>query len=261
MRAVGSDTFRGTLHYRRECFLSGLASCGYEVDQPPKREPEPQDVLLVWNRHGLNEGHADRYERAGARVIVAENGFIGADEHGNQLYALALRHHLGAGEWAQGPEDRWSPLKVSLRQWRKDGREIIVLPQRGIGPKGVAMPAGWTEDVVTRLKQVTARPIRVRNHPGASRTDPWDDLQDAWAAVTWASGAGIKAICHGVPVFHELPQWIGSLSARFGISQIEEPYLGDRLPMLERLAHAQYSIQQISSGEPFRRLLELPFTR
>ena len=254
-RAVASDTLRATPHYRAEVFRAGLARLGYEVGQVPKASPAPQDVLLVWNRHGLNQNYAERYERAGARVIVVENGFIGTDGSGNQLYAIALNHHLGAGEWRIGAENRWARLKIRLKPWRCSGREIIVLPQRGIGPPGVAMPTGWTDDVVRRLKAVTDRPIRVRLHPGKSRTDPWDDLQDAWAAVTWASGAGIKAIVHGVPVFHELPQWIGSPSAKFGISQIEEPFLGDRLPMLERLAFAQWTLAEIASGEAFRSVL------
>lgn len=252
---VASDTFRDTPHYRRDCFLEGLKRCGYRVGAPPKPAPEPQDVLLVWNRHGINDVHAARYEAAGARVIVAENGYIGTDSAGHQLYAIALRHHLGAGEWKEGLEDRWTPLNVSLRPWRKDGREIIVLPQRGIGAKSIAMPSGWTEDVVRRLKKVTDRPIRVRHHPGMSRTDPWVDLQDAWAAVTWASGAGIKSIVHGVPVFCEMPSWIGRPAASFGVASVESPFLGDRLPMLRRLAWAQFSVAEIRSGLPFRCLL------
>jgi len=246
---------RQSPHYRRDLFLAGLARCGYAVDQPPKQNPDPCDVLLVWNRHNLNDEFAKRYEAAGARVLVAENGFIGTDGHGHQLFALALWHHLGAGSWREGAEDRWAPLNVPMRPWRAVGDEIVVLPQRGIGPLGVAMPRDWTEKVVERLKSVTHRPVRVRIHPGKSRTDPWPDLQNAWAAVTWASGAGIKAILYGVPVFHELPNWIGAPAARFGINDIEAPFLGDRLPMLRRLAWAQWRLAEIAAGEPFRWLL------
>lgn len=252
---IASDTLKGSPHYRGEVFREGLRRCGYSVGEPPKSRPDPRDVLLVWNRHGLNEVHAQRYEAAGARVLVTENGYIGRDPGGHQLYALALGHHLGAGEWTEGKEDRWSPLNVPLRPWRREGKEVIVLPQRGIGPKGVAMPKGWVDDVVSRLKRVTDRPVRVRFHPGASRTDPWEDLHDAWCALTWASGAGIKALAHGVPVFHELPSWIGKLAARFGIQDLESPFLGDRLPMFRRLSYSQWTLAELSSGEPFRRLL------
>lgn len=252
---IASDTFRETLHYRRDCFRSGLERCGYSVGHPPKLNPDPKDVLLVWNRHTLSDAHATRYEAAGARVLVAENGYIGADERGNQLYALALHHHLGAGDWKEGPQDRWSGLGIDLWPWRRTGREIIVLPQRGIGSPAIAMPAGWTDQVVARLKNITDRPVRVRLHPGMSRTDPWVDLQDAWAAVTWASGAGIKAIVHGVPVFCEMPHWIGLPAARYTLSRLEDPFLEDRLPMLRRLAWAQWRLEEIQTGEPFKWLL------
>lgn len=253
---VASDTLRTTLHYRRDCFLDGLRRCGYEVGQPPKPHPEPEDVLLVWNRHGVHGMHADRYEASGARVIVAENGYIGSDASGSQLYALALNHHLGAGVWSEGSEDRWSQLKIRLEPWRERGDEIVVLPQRGIGAKSIAMPSWWADDVVGRLRKLTDRPVRVRPHPGMSRTDPGPDLQRAWAAVTWASGAGIKSIVHGVPVFCEMPHWIGLPAARFGLSDLESPFLGDRLPMLRRLAWAQWTLTEIRTGKPFRRLLE-----
>lgn len=254
-RPVASDTLRETPHYRRESFRQGLRRLGYEVGAPPKSNPRPDDVLLVWNRNGPNDVHAARYQAAGARVIVAENGYIGADANGHQLYALALWHHLGAGEWKEEPKDRWSRLNIDLHPWRAHGDEIVVLPQRGIGPKGVAMPRDWTADVVSRLKRFTKRPVRVRQHPGKSRTDPLVDLRSAWAAVTWASGAGIKSIVYGVPVFHEMPEWIGKPAARSSVSELENPFLGDRLPMLRRLAWAQWTVDEIAQGEPFRWLL------
>ncbi len=252
---VASDTLRGTPHYRRDAFLTGLRRCGYTVGEPPKPHPDPRDVLVIWNRGILADAHAKRYEAAGARVIVVENGYIGADEAGHQLYAMALGHHLGAGQWKVGADDRWDRLKIEPLPWRRNGSEIIVLPQRGIGEPSVAMPAGWTEDVVRRLRKATDRPIRVRAHPGKDRTDPMVDLRDAWAAVTWASGAGIKAIVYGIPVFCELSSWIGLPAARFGVSGIEAPFLGDRLPMLRRLAWSQWTVAEIQSGEPFRWLL------
>lgn len=254
-KPVASDTFRDSLHYRRDCFLSGLSRCGYDVGHPPKVRPDRQDVLLVWNRGRANDIHAQRYEAAGARVIVAENGYIGADRDGHQLYAIALWHHLGAGKWHVGEEDRWSRLGIDLAPWRRAGDEIVVLPQRGFGAPGVAMPKSWPDDVVGRLRRLTDRPVRVRQHPGKDRTDPKDDLAHAWAAVTWASGAGIKAIVHGIPVFYEMPTWVGGPAAWFGFERVERPFLGDRLPMLHRLAWAQWGIAEIEEGQPFRHLL------
>lgn len=257
VQPVASDTLPPGHRYRRILFHRGLERRGYRVGQPPKARPGPHDVLLIWNRGAVNDHHARRYEAAGARVIVIENGYIGRDKRGDDLYAMALGHHLGAGTWhSEGGPARWAALNVPLTPWRKEGREVIVLPQRGFGEPGIAMPHGWEIDVVKRLQRATRRPIRVRPHPGKDRPDPDVDLQDAHCAVTWASGAGIKAICLGVPVFYEMPKWIGGAAATFGIGNIEDRFFGDRLPMLERLAWSQWSSDEIETGEPFKWLLQ-----
>jgi hypothetical protein len=67
--------------------------------------------------------------------------------------------------------------------------------------------------------------------------------------VTWGSGAGIKSIVAGIPVFHEMPNWIGAPAAKLGLDDIEQPFLGDRQPMLNRLAWAQWDLDEIASGE------------
>ena len=111
--------------------------------------------------------------------------------------------------------------------------------------------------MVKRLQQITDRPIVVRKHPGAAKSDPWPDLEGAWCAVTWGSGAAIKAMVAGIPVFHEMLNWIGAPAARFGVSNIEDCLTGDRERMLHRLSFAQWSLDEISSGEAFAWLFGL----
>ncbi len=250
-----ADTFHTSPYYRRDLFRKGLERLGYSTGYQPSMHPEPSDVLLLWNRSPHHDIYAKRYEAVGAKVIVAENGYIGSDSDGHILYAMALRHHNGAGDWRVGDEDRWAALGISLEPWRGLGTEIVVLPQRGIGEPGIAMPSGWTNDVVQRLRSITDRPVRVRPHPGKDKTDPRSDLINAWAAVTWASGAGIKAIVAGVPMFHEMPTWVGAGAALSGIDRLETPFKGDRLPMLRRLAWSQWNLAEIQRGDPFAWLL------
>jgi hypothetical protein len=76
--------------------------------------------------------------------------------------------------------------------------------------------------------------------------------------VTWGSGAAIKAICAGVPVFTDWPKWIGAPAALpLSGADIEEPLCDDaaRERMLDKLAWAQHAVAEITSGEPLRRLL------
>jgi len=255
-KGIAADNFRETPHYRRDCFREGLHRLGFRVGFQPQKSVNSDDLLLIWNRNRYMDPVATMYEKAGATVVVAENGYIGQDPQGRQLYAIALSNHAGAGSWSVGSDDRWSRLGVSCKPWRRDGGKIVLLPQRGIGNPKYAMPKDWVRDVTARLRKVTDRPIVVREHPGKERSSPMPDLEGAWAAVTWASGAGIKAIIGGIPVFHEMGKWIGAPAAKSDIRDIENPFLGDRMPMLRRLAYAQWTLREIQTGEAFECLLQ-----
>lgn len=245
-------------HYRRELFHAGLRRNGYTIVERPLSRPNVGDVAVLWNRFERDEKVARLYEQNGATVLIAENGYIGQDEQGQGLFALARSHHNGAGAWPVGGPERWEQMHVELAPWRKKGEFLLVLPQRGFGPPGIAMPNMWGHRIVPRLAAITTRPIRVRPHPGRDKTEPYRDFVGAWATVTWGSGAAIKAIAAGYPVFHEMPDWIGAPAARRvgkDTTVIENPFLGERLPMFQRLAWAQWSPVEIENGEAFAWLL------
>lgn len=250
-------------HYRRDAFVAGLAACGYTIVTQPLRTISPADILVIWNRGPQFQYEAKRHELAGSQVVVAENGYLDTvDEDGHQFFSLALDHHNGAGRWLCGPGDRWPLLGQALCPWRKEGASILVLPQRGMGAPGVAMPRGWENDIRRRLARMTSRPVRVRPHPGLkSKARPLaPDLQNVHAVVTWASGAALKALLAGVPVFHDMPSWVGASAARplAGVQDLESPLMDDqaRLKMFQRLAWCQWSVADIASGVALRWILQ-----
>ena len=104
---------------------------------------------------------------------------------------------------------------------------------------------------------MTDRPIRVRRHPGLHNTRPLeDDLLNAWACVTWGSGAGIKALAAGIPVYYEMEHWIGADGAQpTRGADIEHPVMGNRQSMLSRVSWAQWAAEEIQSGEALAVLL------
>lgn len=245
--------------YGRDFFSAGLLRLGYTTTDRPSRSPSASDVLLLWNRRRCDEPFAAQYERAGASVIIAENGYLGSDDNGRKLYAMAIGHHNGAGSWPVGDDaTRWHRQNIILSPWRQDGAAVVALPQRGIGERGVAMPTGWLVATTKRLASVTRRPVRIRRHPGllSNAQGPEAALVGAWVAVTWGSSAALKAMVAGIPVFHDLPTWIGAPAAGgFGGADIEHPILGDREAMLHRLSYAQWSRAEIQRGEAFAWLL------
>lgn len=214
---------RYTLPERRAAFEKGLKRIG---------DPE---VYVTWNRIGSAEQVAKQYEERGVPVIVAENAAWGNDFAGGRWYSLARGMHNTAGRFPIGGAERFDRLGVDLAPWRVGG-ERVVLPQRGIGPAGVAMPRDWPAQ----------QRGRVRRHPGTGACIPLEqDLAAAGEVVTWGSGAAIKALMWGIRVESHMPNWIGAQA------NTDE----DRLRMLREIAWATWMIEEIASGEPFERLL------
>ncbi len=264
MRSMPSACVR-VLHrppYHGDRMAAALTGLGYRIAMAPESKPKPVDVLVLWNRYPRDEGFCRAYDAAGARIIIIENGYFGRNFKGSEWYAVALSQHNGCGRWAKASADRWRALGIELKPWRKEGREIVLLATRHMGSEETAEPKTWLGDLQRWLRRETERPVRVRQHPGPQGAVPKvsleDDLKDAWAAMTWGSSAGLKALAMGVPVFHGLKGWIGSSASRWlggGVDIKESRFFGKRAPMFHRVASAMWSLEEIESGKAFKCLL------
>jgi hypothetical protein len=246
-------------HYRHEAFLSGLAAAGYEVRPGAPWWPAgPGHVLVIWNRYGDVERIADRFEKEGGTVLVAENGYLGksgisprdqahAGVTGDTYYALSRHAHNGRGQWPEGGPGRWDALGITLQPVRSDGDYVLICPNRSFGMAGGIMPEQWADRIAAELKNER---VRIRHHPGNHRSPvPLEhDLAGAKRVVIWSSSVGIQALLLGVEVDCRAPWWICKAAA----NSVEDA----RLPALQRMAWAQWTVDEIASGEPFRRLLE-----
>ena len=244
--------------YRRQAFISGLRAAGYMVDGD-FQNPEPDDVLVIWNRYGYGDDRARQFERAKARVVVVENGYMGKSWLGDRWFAMALGQHNGAGSWTVGDAARWDALGIEPEPWRTGGKDRIILAQRGIGSSGMRSPPGWAEGVLRKYGG------RIRIHPGNEppTVSLEDDLREAASVITWGSSAALRAILMGLPVWYEFPKWIGALAARplsefFGPGRTLAPVKrsdADRLEMLRRMIWAMWRVSEVENGTAFRTLL------
>lgn len=226
---------------RHAAFKRGLERMGYAVVEGHTTQPGPGDVLVTWNRIGAAHYAAEVFESRGRPVLVAENAAWGNDFAGGHWYSLARNYHNCAGRFPVGGGERWDGLGVDLAPWRAGGDEVVILPQRGIGPPEIAMPRHWLERTQRSFGG------RVRAHPGQNTCVPLqDDLARARCVRTWGSGAAIKALLWGIPVHADMPEWIGQ----------QDNTDESRLAMFRRLAWAQWTLAEIASGEPFKRLLQ-----
>lgn len=233
---------QGLLPREHDAVSIGLAAAGYRLTDGKA------DVSVVWGAR----------DQPGGKVLVAENGYL--DGAGGPYVALAVGGHNGAGKWPQGGSERLARLGVAFKPWREGGEHILVCPSRGLKTSANRQPDGWLEKTVAALKRVTDREIRVRPHPGNWKVNPpkvplEGDLRGAHACVIWASSAGVRSLVEGVPVIYTAPHWICAEAAGNRLEDIESPPMPDRVPAFERLASAQWSLDEIATGEPFRALL------
>lgn len=244
--------------YRRGAFERGLRSCGFSLSQSVRIDKVGQeDVLVIWNRYGQMHVLAERFERLGGRVVVAENAYVGLDRKDRRRYALALGGHNGSGTWRVGDGRRWQSLGLKIEPYKLGGEHILVCPNRSFGMPGFIMPPNWAEEAAARLRKATTRPVRIRPHPGNGEPKKplEEDLRGAWACVIWASSAGCEALLRGIPVFSEAPFWILRGAAERDIRTINSPEYLERLWCFESLAWAQWDLGEIESGEAFQHLL------
>jgi hypothetical protein len=243
------NLLRDALHYRKGCFDEGLRAIGAEVVHSIGK-PTRDDVLVIWNRYGAYDDAAQQFERAGAKVIVAENGWLGKSWRGGEWFSLSLTDH-GAG-WPAGGPERWDGWDVELPPYRTGGVETVILGQRGIGSATRRSPMGWAERCASKTGG------RIRPHPGTGDARPLeDDLANAKEVLTWASGAALKALLMGIPVWHQLPGWVGAEASRHLVEWPGEPKRDEaaRLAMFRRLAWGMWTLNEIRTGVPFARLV------
>jgi hypothetical protein len=231
-----------------------LLAAGYAASCGEPKTARPGDALLIWNRRGVQEQIADRFEAAGGTVLVAEEGYVRRD----RFYALGLRYHNGGGLELVNDPARVALLSVELQPWRDGGDYVLVCPNRFIGPARALMPPRWADETAARLRKLTGREVRVRHHPGRMKDglvngrSLAEDLAKAWLCVVWWSTAGIAALLAGVPVRYCAPWWIAAAAARCGLENLQElPPFDGREKALARIANAQFSPAEIAAGVPF----------
>jgi hypothetical protein len=218
------------------------------------RRFEPDDVVIMWApfRATFRSAIYRQIRAAGGRAILIENGWlspIGKEKY----YQIALDGWNGAGRGAEGDGSRWDSWNIPLMDWRRDGESILVIEQR---PKGTnldprAMPPGWAQSVEPITRRRVVRRTRATAAPLLQQIDA------AFATLTWTSSAAVKSVIRGVPAFYCGPQIIGAGLMRPGLD-VEHPAYPEREPVLQRLAWLQWNADEIRSGEPFARLVELP---
>jgi hypothetical protein len=213
----------------------------------------------------------DTYTRLGVPAIVVDSGHLRRDRGYHRLT-------LGDHTWtpaADCPHDRFAELDLDVAAGRRHGDYILIAGQQSNDSAhgmGRSAQIKWLGRVVTRLWDVSDRPIVWRPHPadiwefsGADEvhhpevTSLGESLAGAHAVVTYNSTTGLDALMAGVPVWSCADSIYDELAHREleTIETGELPCYADRVELLWRVAYTQWQVLEIQGGAPFRFLWSL----
>jgi len=237
------------------------------------------DVAVIWSvvwsgRMQPNQRVWQHFRSQGKSVIVAEVGMI----QRGKTWKLGL-NGTGIHSRIDIPMNpaRASSLGLNVRPWQTNGQHIVIACQRTDSEQWAGQPNidVWLQQTIAGIKKHSTRPIIVRPHPRQGippvdavvhrpkrmphTYDSFDfdnSLSTAWCVINWNSGPGSQAIINGIPAFVG-PESLAAPVGNLDWSQIENPVRPDRTGWLEQLAHTEWTVNEIATGYPLRRLLGL----
>lgn len=178
-------------------------------------------------------------------------------------------------------KNRAKKLGLVLKDWQLNNGDILIAGQhlKSGQWKDSASASSYINDTVQQIRCYTDKKIIVRPHPRSllnakfncknvsidipkkiknSYDSYFIDYKKYYAIFNYSSNPGIEAAIAGVPVF------VGKSSlaydvANHDISNILNPVKPDRNIWLEKIAHTEWTCDELETGYPIKRLTDVIF--
>lgn len=257
-------------------FLEGCRRLGWT----PVENSYDADMAVIWSqvwagRMLLNQMVWQRYRQSQRSVIVLEVGSL----FRGHTWKLGLdginqdAHFVPSGTIP----DRVKRLGIVMKDWQTTGSNILICTQRIDSEQWVGQPdlRSWIDTTITILRKYTDRKIIIRPHPRLGLINRWpgvdvikprsvpntyDDydfesaLATTWAVINHNSSPGIVSIINGVPAFVSRSSLAADI-ANINLRSIETPSRRDRSRWIDRMAHTEWTVEELASGKPIQDLL------
>jgi hypothetical protein len=259
-----------------DAFANGAKSLGYDVAW---NDPV-SDVDVIWSvlfngRMAPNKNIWERNLAQSKPTIVLE---VGGIKRGT-TWKVGLNGINRDAFFGNGGNDssRAERLGLKLKPWRYDGEYILICGQHDKSLQWQDMPSmsQWVMNTIQFIRAQTDRHIIFRPHPrctlpaiehefkNVKRETPrqtpgsYDDFdidyRNIWATVSWSSNPGIHSVINGVPAFTG-PSSLAFDVADQNLRNIENPLYPDRTQWLNDYAWTEFTVEEISTGMPLKRL-------
>lgn len=254
-----------------DAFEEGAKSLGWDVN-------DPEGIPVIWSvlwagRMAPNQRVYQDAKNKNKPVIILEVGNLKR----NDTWRISLDNINGNGHFGDSISldfSRPRKLGLSLQPPKtKRRREILIATQHQQSHQWKGMPRmdTWAKDTVNHLRQYTDRQIIVRPHPrspfrtnipGATLLFPkriagsYDDFDIDYnfhCVINYNSGPAVQAAISGTPIICDSSSLAWPVSD--SIENIENISLPDREEWFLKLCHTEWTLNEIKTGEPLKRLL------
>lgn len=255
-----------------------LTTCNLAVIQGFVHSQSSKSIHLNLRKNILKK----QAEEGNHTLIIDSNLFLSYDFGNSNHY---LRYSLdgvfpttGNYMWDNPNTLRWdtikSKLNIKVKDWRLEGNHILICLQRngGWSMNGLDVME-WLNTTVKEVRKYSDRPIIVRAHPGDRQANRYlrkdsrwkisdsesilQDLENAWATITYNSSPSVVSAIQGVPVFITDPNPMTSQACDVSnkkINLIETPQTFDRISWLRKISMCHWNFEELKSGEAWNHI-------
>ena len=241
------------------------------------------DVAAIMGISRAAKRYFQEFLSAGKHTVYIDKGLTrhGDDKYGNRLpkyYRVSVDSFQATAYFMKKdrPPDRWETFGYEMKPWQKVGKDGHIVVAGGsekysFWHEHEGGATGWAWRVIEEIRKYTRRPIVYRPKPSWADAVPikgtkfsrpptvlTQELQNCHALVTFGSNSAVTSICQGVPVF-VLGDGIARPMGLSDLSKIESPLYPsdqDRMRWARCLAYAQWSLEEMESGECWKVLRE-----
>jgi hypothetical protein len=249
-------------------FAKGLAANGESYRIADIRDkPTNCDVGVVFGYSSVaHPWIIEHVEREGGRALFLDYGVLG---DGFSHWTVGWDDIMGNADFMNecSPADRWYDFGIEIEPWRSNGDHVLLIGQvPWDGSVRNINIVEWCVSTAYAIQKLTDRPVVFRPHPLAVHETPKipgtqfsvrsyaDDLDFAWAVVTWNSTSAGLAVLKGIPVIAMDQGSIAWPVAESDLNRIAEPRMPDREQWAFNLAYSQWTLEEIASGLVWERL-------
>lgn len=253
-------------NFHRSNVIAGLRSLGINtIDIPYGFKPKTKHVIC-WAWHKGRELRA-----AGHEVLVMERSYIGDRFKYTSLGWNGLNGHAEFPEYASDGGKRFGVLGGEMKPWKPagEGAYILIMGQvkNDASLQGLDINS-WYKKMAYAAHQIYGLPVYFRPHPEAARRGGYhsvaglpnlagalkDAINGALFTIAYNSNSCLDSILQGVPCYAGDKGTMAWDLCMRGLNEIVQPH---RQLVIDRIAHSQWSPEEIYSGEPLRKLIEM----